>query len=245
MIRGWGIKTLTKRRVRALSKKLLLVMLLALAACAQPGERPASQAPTPIAEVTAEPSVVPTQAPTMTPVVETPTPQDIRLRVVDSTTKVRTRCWDLFGERFLPVCGAVYSVTVRATAKTAGTVVIEWDAELKTYDSCCGDRTLNTFLRKMNPPKIIAGKPEFTLVNKWDGYAVEKSPSIDNYYIPTGLTSGTFVYWKLDKGEAETVTFSIVFDNGGGGYMNFPYPWKVKVWGDGSLLASFTQASKD
>jgi hypothetical protein len=220
-------------------------MIFALSACAQPGERPASQAPTPIAEVTAELSVIPTQESIVTPVVETPTPQDIRLRVVDSTTKVRTRCWDLFGEKFLPVCGAVYSLTVTATAKTAGTVVIEWDAELKTYDSCCGDRTLNTFLRRMNPPKIVAGKPEFTLVNKWDGYAVEKSPSIDNYYIPTGLTSGTFVHWKLDKGEAETVTFSIVFDNGGGGYMNFPYPWKVKVWGDGRLLASYTQASKD
>ncbi len=97
----------------------------------------------------------------------------------------------------------------------------------------------------MNTPKIVAGKAELTRVSEWDGYYMQRSPTIKNYNIPTGLTDGTFAHMTLKKGAMTTITFSIVFDNGGGGYMSYPYPLRFRVLGDGKLLTSFTQDSKD
>lgn len=204
------------------------------------------QTAAPLEMKSAEPSASPAPQPTATPPKEALALKEIRMRVVDSLTRARPRCWkSVAGDKYLPTCGVVYSVTITAAAKTEGTVVIKWDAKLAALDSCCGDRTLLTFYRKMNTPKVVSGDPELLLVNKWDGYPLEKSPIRDNYFIPTGLTSGAFAYWRLDEGEVETVTFSIVFDNGGGGYMSWPYPLEVTIIGDGKKLVSFTHDRKD
>jgi hypothetical protein len=223
---------------------LFFIATLLLAACSQavpsvPIESTAGE------EIqTASPSVEPSTQPVFTPAIATPDPRDIRLRVVSSMTAVRRKCWDQ-GQRFRPKCGVIYSVTVRVNAKTTGTVIFTWDARLSTHDSCCGDRTLNTYFQRMNTPKIVAGKAELTRVSEWDGYYMQRSPTIKNYNIPTGLTDGTFAHMTLKKGAMTTITFSIVFDNGGGGYMSYPYPLRFRVLGDGKLLTSFTQDSKD
>ena len=225
---------------------LALATALMLFGCTPATPMVREQTAAPLEMKSAEPSEPPTLQPAVTPPAEALAPKKIRLRVVDSFTRARPRCWkSVLGEKYRSTCGVVYSVTVTAAAKTEGTVVIKWNAKLFAHDSCCGDRTLGTFYRKMNTPKVVSGDPEFLLVNKWDGYPVEKSPSIDNYFIPTGFTSGTFAYWRLDEGEAETVTFSIVFDDGGGGYMSSPYPLEVTILGDGKELVSFTRDRKD
>lgn len=193
-------------------------------------------------------SVLPVLTPSAVPVpTPSPTklePQDIRFRANRSMTTLRRKCW-YQGSQYRSACGVVYLVTIEFNAKTAGAVLVTWDAKLSTYDSCCGDRTLNTYFRQMNAPNVLNGKVDLTRVSEWDGYYMENSPSIPNYRIPTGLTDGIFAHLTFSKGARATVDFSIAFDNGGGGYMSWPYPLKFRVFGNGNLLASFTQDAKD
>jgi hypothetical protein len=233
----------TSYQVYAL-RALVLIASVSVSGCSQMSPVVPQESSSIIVIESVKPALTPSSVPVPTPAPTTLAPKDIRLRVVRSMTTVRRKCWDQ-GEKYLPVCGVVYVVKVIANAKTNGTVTITWDAKLSTYDSCCGDRTLNTYFRRMNAPKVLSGNVDLTRVSDWDGYYMERSPSISNHNIPTGLTDGTFAHLTFEEGAIATVTFSIVFDNGGGGYMSWPYPLKLRVLGDGRLLASFTQDAKD
>ena len=164
------------------------------------------------------------------------------MQIVRNKTLAVKKCWEnVNGTKYAPVCGVVYQIVLAARSNLPVTIEIRWKAELMTYDSCCGDRTLKTYFREMLPPKELSGDSEILFMAQWDGYAMEPSSKIANFSVPTGQTGGTFGRWQLKKDKNAVAMFSIVFDDGAD-YFSYRYPLKFEVLdGNGNKLVAFLQ----
>jgi hypothetical protein len=231
-------------------RAVLVGLALIVGGCAPLNATPSTDAgaiPTPVSSASASTEAAASNAPaasgTPSPSLPLPTPTvKVKLQIVRNKTLAVKKCWEnANGTKFVPVCGVVYQIVLAASSNLPVAIEIRWKAELMTYDSCCGDRTLKTYFRKMLPPKELSGDSEISFMAQWDGYVMEPSSQIANFLVPTGQTGGTFGRWELKKDKNAVAMFSVVFDDGAD-YFSYRYPLKFEVLdGNGNTLVTFLQ----